>query len=94
MPSTRKPVSSGSLRDVSYKSNPMAVETIKNNSIFTNCVLTDDGDIWWEDMGVECKHGIDWKGQEWTPDKRDADGKPVKGTIPTRVSPRRRASAR
>jgi phosphoenolpyruvate carboxykinase (GTP) len=66
----------------SYKSNPMAMETIKANSIFTNCVLTDDGDIWWEDMDVTCQHGIDWKGNEWTPDKKDADGKPVKGAHP------------
>jgi len=66
----------------SYKSNPMAMESIKANSIFTNCVLTDEGDVWWEEMNVECKHGIDWKGQEWTPDKKDADGKPVKGAHP------------
>jgi phosphoenolpyruvate carboxykinase (GTP) len=66
----------------SYKSNPMAMDSIKANSIFTNCVLTDDGDIWWEEMNVECKHGIDWKGNDWTPDKKDADGKPVKGAHP------------
>jgi phosphoenolpyruvate carboxykinase (GTP) len=66
----------------SAKSNPVAMDTIKSNTIFTNCVLTDDGDIWWEDMNVECKHGIDWKGQDWTPDKKDADGKPVKGAHP------------
>jgi phosphoenolpyruvate carboxykinase (GTP) len=66
----------------SYKSNPMAMESIKANSIFTNCVLTDDGDIWWEEMNIECKHGIDWKGNDWTPDKKDADGKPVKGAHP------------
>ena len=66
----------------SAKSNPMAMETIRSNTIFTNCVLTGDGDVWWEEMGVECKHGIDWKGQNWTPDKKDADGKPVKGAHP------------
>jgi phosphoenolpyruvate carboxykinase (GTP) len=66
----------------SYKSNPMAMESIKENSIFTNCVLTDDGDIWWEEMNVPCAHGIDWKGNDWTPDKKDADGKPVKGAHP------------
>ncbi len=66
----------------SCKSNPMAMESIKENSIFTNCVLTDDGDVWWEEMDVECKHGIDWKGNDWTPDKKDADGKPVKGAHP------------
>ena len=66
----------------SFKSNPMAMETIKSNTIFTNTVLTDDGDVWWEDMNVECKHGIDWKGQDWTPDMKDAAGKPVKGAHP------------
>jgi len=66
----------------SYKSNPMAMESIKANAIFTNCVLTDDGDIWWEDMDVECKHGIDWKGKDWSPDRKDAEGKPVKGAHP------------
>ncbi|MFH1476726.1 MAG: phosphoenolpyruvate carboxykinase (GTP) [Verrucomicrobiota bacterium] len=66
----------------SYKSNPMAMESIKANAIFTNCVLTDDGDVWWEEMDVACSHGIDWKGNDWTPDKKDANGKPVKGAHP------------
>ncbi len=51
----------------SYQSNPMAMDSIRGNSIFTNCVLTDDNDIWWEDMNMPCNHGIDWKGREWTP---------------------------
>lgn len=60
----------------SYSSNPMAMETIRANSIFTNCVLTDDGDIWWEEMGIPCAHGIDWKGREWTPESGEKGAHP------------------
>ena len=47
----------------SMDSNPNALKSCKKGTIFTNVVLTPDGDIWWEDMGVKApKQGVDWKG--------------------------------
>jgi phosphoenolpyruvate carboxykinase (GTP) len=51
------------------QSNRNAMLTASKNSIFTNCAMTLDGDIWWEGM-TENKPSelLDWLRRPWNPD--------------------------
>lgn len=58
----------------SAKSNRNALEACRANSIFTNCALTPEGDVWWEGLTDEPPPTLtDWRGDEWTP----ASGRPA-----------------
>ncbi len=47
----------------SAESNKNALEAASKNTIFTNCALTEDGDVWWEGIGYPAKGNlVDWKG--------------------------------
>ncbi len=52
----------------SMKSNRNAMLTARSHSIFTNCAMTPEGDIWWEGMTDEKPAElVDWLRRPWTP---------------------------
>jgi phosphoenolpyruvate carboxykinase (GTP) len=52
----------------SMRTNPNAMLTLTHDVLFTNCALTEDGDVWWEEQTKQPPEKLtDWQGKEWTP---------------------------
>ena len=73
----------------SMKSNANAMLSVTRNSIFTNCAMTLEGDVWWEGMTDQKPSKlIDWLRRAWTPDSgRNAAHPNARFTVPANQCP-------
>lgn len=63
--------------NTSAETNPNAMASLQENCIFTNVGLTEDGDVWWEEMTNELPEKLtDWKNNPWTPDSENTAAHP------------------
>lgn len=50
------------------ETNPVAMDMIRADTLFTNVARTPDGDVWWEGVTAEPPAGLlDWQGRPWSP---------------------------
>jgi phosphoenolpyruvate carboxykinase (GTP) len=72
----------------SEKTNPIAMASIRQNTIFTNVGLTPNREPWWEGIGSAPPEGlIDWRGNPWKPGGEKAAHPNSRFTAPARQCP-------
>ncbi len=73
----------------SMDTNPNAMYTLSSNSIFTNAALTEDTDVWWEEMSEEPPETLtSWLGEKWNPgDEKTAAHPNARYTTPAAQCP-------
>lgn len=73
----------------SMDSNPNAMRTLDKNTVFTNCALTPDNDVWWEGMTKDTPNRLlSWLRTEWTPGRgEEAANANARFTVPAEQCP-------
>ncbi|MBQ3112435.1 MAG: phosphoenolpyruvate carboxykinase (GTP) [Firmicutes bacterium] len=71
------------------KSNPNALASTQEGTIFTNVVVKEDGTVWWEGLDKNPPTGVcNWKGEPWDPSDGSKGAHPnSRFTAPARNCP-------
>src|SRR5665213_901652 len=65
----------GVLPGTNWQTNPIAMQSMSRDTLYTNVALTPDGDVWWEGKTDEPpQQAIDWTGQPWNAKIANATG--------------------
>ncbi|MBI5464904.1 MAG: phosphoenolpyruvate carboxykinase (GTP) [Ignavibacteriales bacterium] len=83
----------GVVPGTNVQSNPVAMEMIRSNTIFTNVAMTPNREPWWEGIGYDAPAGtLDWQGRFWNSEMGKAAHPNSRFTTPAKacktISPR------